>query len=35
MELALATELGVNYPNPVNDNTHSIKPVQDYLSTEH
>ena len=35
MELALATELGVNYPIPVNNNTHSIKPVQDYLSTEH
>tara|TARA_R110002167_G_scaffold137883_2_gene325002 strand:+ start:545 stop:847 length:303 start_codon:yes stop_codon:yes gene_type:complete len=35
MELALAQELGVNHPIPVNNDTHSIKPVQDYSSTEH
>jgi hypothetical protein len=35
MELAIANETGRNYPIPVNNNTHSIKPVQDYSSTEH
>ena len=35
MQLALAEETGVNYPIPVNNNTHSIKPVQDDSSTEH
>jgi hypothetical protein len=29
MELALAEETGREYPIPVNNNTHSIKPVQD------
>jgi hypothetical protein len=35
MELALAEETGVNYPNPVNNNTHAVRPVEDYSSTEH
>lgn len=35
MELALAQELGVNYPIPVNDYTHAVKPVEDYCSQEH
>ncbi len=35
MQLAIAKETGGDYPIPVNNNTHSIKPVQDYSSTEH